>query len=289
MGYVGRFAPSPTGPLHFGSLTAALASFLEARRLAGRWLVRIDDVDRPRVVAGAQDHILRCLEAHQLHWDGEVVRQSERVTLYEAAFETLRANELIYPCACTRKALVDGRYPGYCRDGLPSGARARSFRLKTHDKPIPVMDGVQGAYHQSLWTQVGDFIVRRADDLVAYHLATVVDDAEQGVTDIVRGSDLLESTPRQVFLQQSLELPTPNYAHLPIALNERGNKLSKQTFALALDSAQAVESLWSALEFLGQAPPAELRNLGVTDLIEWALENWSLSRVPKAQDALILQ
>lgn len=221
--YVGRFAPSPTGRLHFGSLIAATGSYLQARSQGGRWLVRIDDLDPPRQQPGASAHILRTLEAYGLHWDGEVVYQSRRTSVYLHALEKLLDTGHAYHCDCSRKD-VDARgrigpfglvYPGTCRArGLSSG-RGRSLRLRTHDRPISFDDALQGHYGQRLESEVGDFIVRRADGLIAYHLAVVVDDAAQGVTQVARGADLLDSTPRQIHLQQLLGLPTPDYLHLP--------------------------------------------------------------------------
>ena len=245
MSYVGRFAPSPTGPLHFGSLVAAVASFLDARAAGGRWLVRIEDVDTTRTVPGAADDILRTLRALGLEWDGEVAVQSERTARYEAALQRLRALGLTYACKCSRKELadsglqgVDGTiYPGTCRElRLPFGPHlAERFRAPG---------------------DVGDFVLKRRDGLHAYQLAVVVDDADQGVTDVVRGADLLWSTPRQAALQRALGLATPRYLHVPVATNERGEKLSKQTRAPAIDPARAAEALAGALAFLGQ-PPAE--------------------------------
>lgn len=280
--YVGRFAPSPTGPLHFGSLVAAVGSFLEAHRLKGLWLVRIDDVDELRIVPGMGDQILRSLEDHGLHWDAEVVYQTRRKSMYSDALTQLRDGAVAYPCACSRKALVDGRYLGTCRSGMPAAGVERSLRLRTDDTEVSLIDGIQGRYAQRLWSEVGDFVIRRADGLTAYHLATVVDDAEQGVTHVVRGADLLSSTPRQIHLQRCLELATPNYTHLPIALNEWGNKLSKQTGATALDHRQAGRSLWLALEFLGQQPPADLSPGPVSELMAWACDSWKPALVPGA-------
>ena len=287
MDYVGRFAPSPTGPLHFGSLIAAVGSFLQARRTDGLWLVRIDDVDELRNVAGASDEILRCLEHHGLHWDTKVVYQTQRKDNYSVALEKLHDAKLTYPCTCSRKALVNGRYIGTCRAGIAPGVRQHSTRLRTNDAEISFIDEIQGRYRQRLWSEIGDFNVRRADGLTAYHLATVVDDAEQGVTDIVRGSDLLASTPRQIHLQRCLGLHTPNYAHLPTALNELGYKLSKQTFAAGLDDRQAGRSLWRVLQFLGQKPPAELLTAPVSELITWAISTWQFTRVPRIDGPIV--
>ena len=279
--YVGRFAPSPTGPLHQGSLVAAVASYLEARARAGLWLLRIDDVDTPRTVPGAADSILEALAAHALRWDGDVVYQSSQAELYQDALHQLSSAQQTYACSCSRKQLVNGRYPGICREGMQTGAQARSVRVKTGEEPVQLNDRLQGHYQQNLWTEVGDFVVHRADGLVAYHLATVVDDAAQGVTDIVRGVDLLESTPRQIHLQKLLRLPTPGYAHVPVLENEQGQKLSKQTGAAAVDFESAGANVRHALEFLGHPPPTELNDSQPEALLAWAVDHWDLDRVPR--------
>lgn len=250
----GRFAPSPSGPLHFGSLVAALASWLDARAAGGRWLVRIEDLDTPRVRRGAADEILRTLDRLGLHWDGEVDFQSRRTTLYEEALARLRNT---YLCGCSRREIADSAvslaadgaqvYPGTCRAGLPAGKAARALRVRVQGT-ISFVDRVQGPLNQDLEREVGDFVLRRADGQVAYQLAVVVDDADQGVTDVVRGADLLESTPRQIYLQRLLGLPTPRYLHVPIAVDARGEKLSKQTGARGIDR----DDLRRALLFLGQ-------------------------------------
>jgi glutamyl-Q tRNA(Asp) synthetase len=250
----GRFAPSPTGPLHLGSLVAAVGSWLHAQRAGGRWLVRIEDIDTPRVVAGSAEEILAALRRYALDWDGEVVWQSQRTALYERAVAELREKNVIFDCACSRADLQraasaplgeEPRYPGTCRDGLPPGRAARSLRFRS-----PGGD---------------DFIVRRADGLFAYQLAVVVDDAEQGVTQVVRGADLLSSTPRQIALQQALGYPTPEYAHLPLVLNPDGTKLGKRDGALplpTLDDARVRETLSLALRHLGiNVAPDEPRRM----------------------------
>ncbi|MGR8918731.1 MAG: tRNA glutamyl-Q(34) synthetase GluQRS [Gammaproteobacteria bacterium] len=272
----GRFAPSPTGPLHFGSVTSAAASWLEARAGGGRWLLRIDDLDPPREEPGAADLILATLEALALTWDGAVVFQSTRAAAYAAALDELARADHLFPCACTRREVGSGPYPGTCRDGLPAGREARSLRVRIEPGGITVADRVQGTYTQELASACGDFIVRRADGLVAYHLAAVVDDAAAGVTDVVRGADLLESTPRQIFLQRLLGLPQPRYAHLPVVVDAAGNKLSKQTGAPPVTPADAPAALYQALDFLGLAPPAELAGAPPASLLEWALPRWRL-------------
>lgn len=257
--YVGRFAPSPTGPLHFGSLVAALASWLDARAARGRWLVRMEDLDAPRVQPGAAEDILRTLERLGLHWDGPVAYQSGRRALYRAALEKL--GDRTYPCACTRREIADSSlglatdgapiYPGTCRSGLPRGKAARALRLRVAST-IRFEDRVQGVQEQVLERDVGDFVLLRADGQFAYQLAVVVDDAAQGVTDVVRGADLLDSTARQIFLQRLMGLPTPRYLHVPVVLTAAGQKLSKQTGAVAIDLDAPQRELRRALAFLGQ-------------------------------------
>jgi len=279
-GYVGRFAPSPTGALHLGSLVAAIGSWLDARRAGGRWLVRIDDLDRPRNQPGADAAILAELIRLGLHWDGEVTRQSSREDRYREATARLRAAGLAFPCACSRRDLVGGIYPGTCRDGLPRGAAARSLRLRVDEAPIAVRDAVQGRFVQRLRAEVGDFVVLRADGIVAYHLATVIDDHDAGVTHVVRGADLLDSTPRQIALQRALGLPAPRYAHLPLAVDAAGRKLSKQTRAPATGAARAPQLWHRVLAFLGHPPPAQLRSAPLAETVDWALAQWRLERVP---------
>lgn len=276
----GRFAPSPTGPLHFGSLVAALGSWLHARRHGARWLVRIEDVDTPRTVPGAADDILRTLDTFGLDWDGPVVWQSERLALYADALETLRDAGLVYGCACTRREVGTDPYPGTCRDHPREGRPPRSLRVRTSDHPIAFDDLIQGRFCQRLQTAVGDFIVRRADGLHAYHLAVVADDAAQGVTEIVRGADLLASTPRQIHLQRLLGLSQPIYAHLPVALDPNGAKLSKQNHASPVERARPQISLAAALAFLGHTPPQTLQGAGATELLAWARTVFELRAVP---------
>lgn len=283
----GRFAPSPTGPLHFGSLVAALGSFLEARRRGGEWLLRIEDVDTPRTVPGAADAILHALERYGLWWDGPVTYQSQRSGLYQAALEHLRSAGWVYPCGCSRRDLVSGprgvdgapRYPGNCRHGLRSTGRPCALRLRVSAAPISFRDALQGERCQCLEHEVGDFVLRRADGCFSYQLAVVVDDADQHITQVVRGADLLDSTPRQIYLQRLLALATPEYAHLPVALDGHGHKLSKQTGATPLAEGNPSPTLWAALRFLGQQPPPELANAPIATLMSWAVEHWCLSAV----------
>ena len=316
--YRGRFAPSPTGPLHFGSLVAAVGSYLDARHHHGIWLVRMEDLDTPRCVPGAADDILRTLDAFGLHSDEPVIYQSQRTAAYEQALHTLQANGAAYPCCCTRKEISDSAllgiegavYPGTCRHGIPAGREGRAWRVRTdipsrHSRaggnPVGLIkmhfelpdsrlrgndeeqddaeiiefnDALQGRITQHLESEIGDFVVKRADSLFAYQLAVVVDDAHQGITHVVRGADLLASTPRQIHLQGLLGLPTPHYMHLPVAVNETGEKLSKQTLAEAVDTAQPVAALWCALSFLRQHPPQALRKVNLEALWAWARQNW---------------
>jgi glutamyl-Q tRNA(Asp) synthetase len=287
-GYRGRFAPSPTGPLHFGSLIAAVASFADARACQGTWLVRMEDLDRPRGVPGAADQILRTLDVFGLHWDEPVVYQRHRTSLYEDALATLRDRHLTYPCACTRREIADaGRagpdgpiYPGTCRLGLPPGRHARSERLRTTDGDIVIEDRIQPPYTQCLAADVGDFVLRRADGIHAYQLAVVVDDAAQHINQIVRGADLLSSTPRQRLLQRLLGLPEPAYAHLPVATDPAGKKLSKSLDAQPVDPTDPLRALLAAWAFLGQSPlvgtPAT-----VADFWQQAIPAWSIERIPR--------
>lgn len=291
--YRGRFAPSPSGPLHFGSLVAAVGSYLEARSRGGQWLVRMEDPDPPRVVSGAADAILRALDACRMLWDGAVVRQSERSEAYHSALHQLRGRGMVYPCACSRREIADSAvmgiegyvYRGDCRRGLPPGKRARTQRVDTRGATTVFDDAVQGRMEHDLEQEIGDFVLYRADRVYAYQLAVVIDDAEQNITDIVRGADLLASTPRQIHLQRLLGLATPRYVHLPVAVNEDGEKLSKQTLAAPFDPAQPLPALLAALEFLGQRPPADLRHASLTAFWDWALKNWDLARVPRVRTA----
>jgi len=286
--YRGRFAPSPSGPLHFGSLIAAVGSYLEAKANGGAWLLRMEDLDPPREQAGAADHILRTLEACGFEWDGPVIYQSRRAEAYEAALSRLHAAGLLYPCACTRKEIADSAvrgiegpvYPGTCGNGLPPSRQPRAWRVRSDATEITFIDAVQGQHSQVLARAIGDFVLKRADGFYAYQLAVVVDDAEQGITHVVRGADLLDSTPRQIYLQHLLGLPTPHYTHLPVATNAAGEKLSKQTLATPLDASGLVPALWQALAFLGQAPPAELSQGDLSSLWQWASQHWQLAAVP---------
>jgi len=292
--YRGRFAPSPTGPLHFGSLVAAVGSYLDARSHDGLWMLRIEDVDRPRCQPGATDDILRTLEAYGFAWDGEVLYQSRRDEAYRTALEKLHALGRVFPCACRRSELADSQiarlagdgaviYPGTCRAGLPPGRTARAWRLRVDAARIAFDDTVQGGITQDLAHDAGDFLLLRADGLFAYQLAVVVDDVEQGINHVVRGADLLDSTARQILLQQLLQLPIPVYCHLPVVLNAAGDKLSKQTLAAPLTVAEARPALVAALRFLGQEPPPQLVAASLAELWQWAQMNWNLAKVPRCR------
>jgi glutamyl-Q tRNA(Asp) synthetase len=292
--YVGRFAPSPTGPLHFGSLVAAVASYCEARANQGLWLVRMEDLDKPREMKGAADTILHQLEAFGFEWDGEVVYQSKRTSLYQQAFEQLQNNGLkksglIYPCSCSRKEIADSAtngieglvYPGTCRYGMLQPRTQHAWRVKVTDEIVSFDDAIQGYQSQLLSRDIGDFVLKRADGLFAYQLAVVVDDASQGITHILRGADLLSSTPRQIYLQQLLGFNQPFYAHIPLAVNSHGEKLSKQNLALPINREHAPQLIFDALVFLGQNPPSALKQTSLTEIWEWAILNWQYSKISR--------
>lgn len=291
--YVGRFAPSPSGALHFGSLVAATGSYLEARTHGGRWLLRIEDVDTPRTVPDAANGIIATLAHFGFEWDGDIVWQSRRSEAYRAALEHLQAAGYAFACACTRREMADSglardgsrRYPGTCREGLPAGRSARAWRVRAQGV-VGFEDGVQGWQQEDLAADSGDYVVLRADGLFAYQLAVVVDDADAGITHVVRGADLLDSTARQLHLQGLLGVPSPCYAHLPVATNAAGEKLSKQTLATAIDTHPPAHALLAALRFLGQAPPAALGRAHTAEVWQWALHHWQLSAVPRCRHAL---
>ena len=281
MSVIGRFAPSPTGPLHFGSVVAAVASYLQAKSQYGQWLVRIDDIDPPREQSGACASILKTLEFLGLHWDGEVLFQRHRQDAYQEALDLLFDKKLIYRCICSRKQLQGNAYPGTCRLKEHSSEQQHALRIITNQTPVNFNDGIQGHLQQNLETDIGDFIVRRADDLIAYHIAVVVDDAWQGITEIVRGADLLDVTPRQIYLQRILNYPTPAYAHIPAAVDADGKKLSKQHHAQPVDDIQPAFTLFSALNFLGQQPDEGLLQENVEEIIRWGVKHWSMEKIPE--------
>jgi len=282
--YRGRFAPSPTGPLHFGSLITALGSYLQAHSQQGEWRLRMEDIDPPREQAGAADAILRVLDAYHLHWDGSVLYQSTRHEAYEAALMLLAENHHSFVCGCSRKTIaVNGGghiYPGTCRNGLPSGVVPRAVRVRVSNQHETFTDVLQGQVKSNLQTDIGDFVVRRADGFYAYHLAVVVDDAWQNITEIVRGTDLLGSTLPQRYLQRCLGYSHPQYTHLPLATNQQGQKLSKQNFAAAIDTQHPGPTLEKALTFLGHSPPAELQGADPALLLTWATMHWDMQNVP---------
>ena len=291
---MGRFAPSPSGPLHFGSLLAALGSYLSIRRQGGIWRLRIEDLDPLRTVPGSEDELLRTLERLGLEWDGPLLRQSERSAAYEVALEQLATQGVLFPCSCSRKEILASAphageegpiYPGTCRAGLRAGQKARALRLRVDASPIAFVDALYGPCQQNLAEDVGDFVLKRADGLFGYQLAVVVDDGASGVTEVVRGADLLASTPRQIYLQRLLGLPPPAYLHLPLALGDDGEKLSKRHLRYALPDDPG-RALYGALTFLGQAPPPELRGAPPVELLVWAIANFSVALIdPKNRRA----
>jgi len=277
--YVGRFAPSPTGPLHFGSLVAAVASYLQARCNEGQWLLRVEDIDPPREQAGAAHAIVDTLRAYGFQWDGDVLFQSESASAHRQALERLVADGWAYPCGCSRSDLdaaprgpLGVIYPGTCRQGCDAAETA--IRVRTRNEPIGFTDGLQGPVTQSLESESGDFVVRRRDQLIAYHLAVVVDDALQGITEVVRGIDLLDSTPRQICLQRLLAYATPAYSHIPVVVHANGDKLSKLTGAAGIPPDGSGIVLVAALAALMQEPPAVLARSSLDEIWHWALEHW---------------
>ena len=294
---MGRFAPSPTGPLHFGSLLAAAASYLQARARGGRWLVRIEDIDPPREQRGATERILGALERYGFEWDGPVIYQSRSRAAHEAALARLLDAGHAYPCGCSRSDLADAPrgslgiiYPGTCRAGCSASETA--IRVRTDDSVVAFVDGLQGPQQQRLEPESGDFVIWRRDGLVAYHLAVVVDDHDQGVTEIVRGIDLMDSTCRQIWLQRLLGYPTPDYLHIPVAAHADGQKLSKLTGARAVPLGHPERILAQVLSALGQRPPAALGEASLAEIWSWAVEHWNIefltgkTRIPVDSNAM---
>lgn len=282
--YVGRFAPSPTGPLHFGSLVAAVASYLQARVNNGQWLLRIEDIDPPREQPGATKAIIEALRRYGFEWDGDILYQSDSRESHHAALTSLIEQQLAYRCCCSRAVLADAPqgklgsiYPGTCRDRPVVGAA--SIRLRTNDAPLAFDDALQGHVVQRLESESGDFVILRRDGLIAYHLAVVVDDQQQGVTEVVRGIDLLDSTPRQIWLQRTLEYRTPRYAHIPVITNSQGEKLSKSTDAAGISMDKVAATLIEALRALQLAPPGILIRESVPMIWSWAVENWQIGQL----------
>ena len=294
---IGRFAPSPTGPLHVGSLVAALGSYVMAKREGGLWLLRIEDLDTPRVAPGMADDILRTLEILGFRWDGEVLHQSRRTAVYQEALDRLVREGAAYPCGCSRAEIArvasaphpgeEGpAYPGICRNGLPDGKKARAVRVRAGDEAISFQDGVMGVSSRILSACGGDFVVKRADGPFAYQLAVVVDDAESGVNQVVRGADLLSSTPRQIHLQRLLGYSTPSYYHLPLVTGPGGMKLSKRDNAVSLASGRDLRRegrllLFDTLRFLGQDPPPDLRNATCCEILRWAIHSFAPGAIPR--------
>ncbi len=287
---VGRFAPSPTGPLHFGTLLSALGSYLFAKCPGGSWLLRVEDLDPPRVVPGSAASMLKILDQLGFEWDGEVVYQSERFDRYQHVLTELREAGQVFDCNCTRREILASAphpgeegpvYPGSCRNGLRGKREERAVRLLVPEEVIGYCDGIFGQQLQHLRKEVGDFVLHRSDGLYAYQLAVVVDDIDAGVTQIVRGADLLSSTPRQIYLYRCLEIDPPDYFHLPLALGSDGRKLSKRNVNAGIVTvANGGKMLWWALEFLGQSPPQELLNSSSQELLEWGLNNFHAEQIP---------
>lgn len=291
--YRGRFAPTPSGPLHFGSVVAALGSWLDARAHGGEWHLRIDDLDPPRVVEGAAASIVATLEGLGLAWDGPIVAQRHRTDACAEALERLATRAHLYRCVCSRREIaaagltgIEGpRYPGTCRERTDVPPATSAWRIDVRGTLVAFDDLLQGSVSQDLEAAIGDFVLRRSDGVHTYHLACVVDDAAARFTHVVRGADLLDSTPRQIFLQRLLALPTPAYLHLPVAVDADGAKLSKQTLAAPVSSDRPSATLARALTFLGHAPPADLIAAPPASLLEWATGHWDRARIPRVRTA----
>ena len=286
--YVGRFAPTPSGYLHFGSLLAALASYLDAHHHRGRWLVRMEDLDTPRNLAGASEHILRTLEAYGLQWDAEIITQSDRLARYQQTIDRWLDQGLAYYCDCSRRTIMaqDGIYPGTCRERQLPAAPDHAVRVKVDQSTLGFTDRLQGFIGQSLASSCGDFIIRRRDGIIAYQLAVVIDDIDQGITDIVRGADLLDSTPRQLWLYHLLQQPAPRYLHVPLIMRHDGEKLSKRLGSAPLAADQAAATLYRALCILTPDPPATLRHAPVRQQLEWAISHWRPQHLPAVRQIL---
>ncbi|WP_441374677.1 tRNA glutamyl-Q(34) synthetase GluQRS [Acinetobacter lwoffii] len=277
MAYVGRFAPSPTGPLHFGSLITAVASYCDAKANQGTWLVRVEDTDIPRIYPGSEEHILRALDAFQLEPDAEIIFQKDRLDIYEDVIQQLRQQGLVYACQCTRKMLGSNHiYQDTCRD-LGLAFEHQAIRLKVEDVEICFEDRLQGRHCSELKKDLGDFVLKRRDGIINYQLAVVVDDYLQGMTHVVRGADLLDNTERQIYLGQLLGYPQLSYMHLPLAMNDQGQKLSKQNLAQALDLTQAPQLLKQALQALHQA---EVDLDAPHRMLQQAVAQWNIDRIP---------
>lgn len=285
--YRGRFAPSPTGLLHFGSLVTAVGSYLQAKSQQGEWLLRIDDIDPPREQKGAVQHILHTLEAFGFEWDGEVLYQSHNQQRYQDAVDQLRAQKLAYACSCSRAQIMqmntqhDGKivYPGTCRNGAQSTSTTHSIRLRCNEREIEFVDALQGRQATNLEKSSGDFVLQRRDGYFSYHLASGIDDAEQGITEVVRGADLLESTFCQLHVQNMLALNSPQYCHLPVVVNHKGQKLSKQSHAKPILPEKAIPLLYDALTFLGQTPTVDFLEATMTEAWQWACSHWKIKNI----------
>ena len=286
--YRGRFAPSPSGLLHFGSLVAALASFLQARSNNGKWLIRIEDIDKPREMPGADSEILKTLDAYGMHWDESVLYQSQQSDLYWQVLEQLHQQGLSYYCQCTRAMIkkAGGIYTGHCKN-LAHPLDNSAIRLVNEHHCNEFVDGIQGAVHVDPALSAEDFIIHRRDGLFAYQLAVVVDDIYQGITEVVRGCDLLEPTARQLTLFKTLGAEAPKYMHVPLAITDQGYKLSKQNSAPAIDNANPQPALIKALKFLGQQPPQYIENESIEKIIDWAISHWRIDLVPKKQEIML--
>ena len=275
--YIGRFAPTPSGPLHFGSIIAALASYLDTRHNRGRWLLRIEDIDTPRVRTGVDRQIIDTLDILGLEWDGDIIYQSDRLEHYEQALVTLADSRLLYRCYCPRRITKGKPYPGTCRTRADQDGKPHALRVKIPDRPIVFDDTIQGRLAGRLNELTGDFILRRSDGLVAYNLAVVIDDAFQHITRVVRGADLLDTTFNQIYLQSVLNLPTPVYAHHPLAVDDNGKKISKQDGATdVLAGASPEDILLQALRFLGQIPEPGLACADKREILTWAVTHWKI-------------
>jgi glutamyl-Q tRNA(Asp) synthetase len=285
--YRGRFAPSPTGPVHYGTLIAAVGSYLQAKKNHGEWFIRIDDIDTCRVVDGADDDILRTLEHFGFEWNGNIIYQTQQIESYQQALEQLKSQSLVFPCLCSRKQLAktdSSIYPGTCRHHSLPEKKEHALRVLSQDINIEFNDIVMGQQLQNIKQHCGDFIVRRRDGLFAYQLAIVVDDAAQNITEVVRGADLLGSTHRQIYLQQLLNYSTPGYCHLPLAVDNLGNKISKSGNAAKVDIKNKENLIINALNFLGQRPPDDLIKSQLNDIWLWAIKHWNVADVPKGNN-----
>jgi glutamyl-Q tRNA(Asp) synthetase len=286
--YIGRFAPTPSGLLHFGSLVAALASYLDARHAGGQWLIRIEDLDQARSQPDAETQILQALDDFGLKHDGQIVRQSERLDLYRAQIERWLDDGLAYYCDCPRKTLLQHGpvYPGTCAGRRLQAAADHAVRVRVNDTPITCIDRLQPPLTHNLASELGDFIIRRRDGVYAYQLAVVLDDIDQGVTDVVRGADLLDSTPRQIWLYQLLGQTPPRYLHVPLIMRPDGEKLSKRLGSAPLQRTQAPATLWRALRALAQPVPETLRGAPVAELLQWGIAHWQPGRLPATKHIL---